>query len=208
MTQTRHKFTEADAGCWLDSALGIYQGEEIQQIAIDSGMNADVIPTHHIEIIVDRFCAADHTEKDHDTFYHEATQNAEDYLNTLAPQDYYFGSNESGDWGMWHGCDSDDKRTFCDDCFVDPQGGVQHDSFGNYIITPPDDSLDDFPAGFLDENDSYLVHMDWHYPSTASMFGWRTCHDNTDGTIDCPTCGNTASQLIESAQAFLDAIST
>jgi hypothetical protein len=66
---------------------------------------------------------------------------------------------------------------------------------------------------------SVLIQEDYSYPGTAEMFGWRLTevqndendragtpcsHDSTDGTIDCPDCGITASEFIEAARHWLD----
>lgn len=72
-----------------------------------------------------------------------------------------------------------------------------------------------------------LVQTDWDYPSTARDLGWNMrrvqvigrsgavriyqrapiagCdHRGTDGTVDCPDCGITASQFIQAAGEYLD----
>lgn len=49
-----------------------------------------------------------------------------------------------------------------------------------------------------------LFQTDWEYPSLATAFGWQPCHRSTDGTIDCPECGKTASEMIAEATAYLD----
>jgi hypothetical protein len=75
-----------------------------------------------------------------------------------------------------------------------------------------------------------LVQTDWDWPATAEIFGWSTrrvqrrdgrtiellrlprkyfkgCpHAGTDGTVNCPECGVTAHEFIESAGRFLDSI--
>jgi hypothetical protein len=95
-------FTAADVGCYLDSARGVYIGEEIQASAAlhgwapaDTGVVGGVIPSDHEE------CKQPHQEADHGTLYHEATNEAEDYLNGLTADDVWFGPTESGDWGLW-----------------------------------------------------------------------------------------------------------
>ena len=57
-----------------------------------------------------------------------------------------------------------------------------------------------------------LVQTDWNFPATARRFGWtmraqgeRCAHAGTDGTIDCPECGKTASQFIHAARNWIDA---
>lgn len=64
-----------------------------------------------------------------------------------------------------------------------------------------------------DDGRSVLVQEDHGAPGVASSFGWsvrrvrrKGCsHDGTDGTIDCKSCGATASQFIQSAQEFIEA---
>lgn len=98
-------FTKADVGCYLDSARGVYIGEEIQASAALHGWSpaGGVIPCDHEECTgrTARGIFYGHLEDDHGTFYHEATSEAEDHLNGLTADDVWFGSNESGDWGLW-----------------------------------------------------------------------------------------------------------
>ncbi len=79
-----------------------------------------------------------------------------------------------------------------------------------------------------------LVQTDWDCPSVASTFGWSTehiqrcaecghvhpscgyvceecghpgrycTHNHTDGTVDCPDCGLTATDFISAAREYLD----
>ena len=64
-----------------------------------------------------------------------------------------------------------------------------------------------------------LIQEDWSFPATAELFGWSLTelqndehdrdgtpcsHDSTDGTVDCPDCGLTASEFIEAARNWLD----
>lgn len=77
-----------------------------------------------------------------------------------------------------------------------------------------------------------LYQTDWDYPSLASEFGWsltrvqkdakgnvrylarrpsrgQYCpHRSTDGTVNCPDCGVTASQFIGAAGEYLANIAT
>ena len=60
----------------------------------------------------------------------------------------------------------------------------------------------------FNEADSVLVSDDWSFPSLAREFGWEmrseTCaHSGTDGTIDCPDCGEKASDMIAAASCWL-----
>lgn len=54
-----------------------------------------------------------------------------------------------------------------------------------------------------DDERTVLVQTDWDYPGLASTFGWSPCHDETDGTVDCP-CGKTAGELIAEASQYLN----
>jgi hypothetical protein len=49
-----------------------------------------------------------------------------------------------------------------------------------------------------------LIQTDWDYPGVACNLGWSPCCDATDGTVDCKAHGKNASELIASAQKFLD----
>jgi hypothetical protein len=58
-----------------------------------------------------------------------------------------------------------------------------------------------------------LVQTDWDYPATARDLGWngkigreKCGHERTDGTVDCPDCGRTASQFIQAAGEYLDSL--
>ena len=77
------KWTAKDTGPYVDNARGIYMGERVQQIATDEGWPGE-------------FLDAD------DKFYQEATDEAEEWLNSnLAEDEYYFGMSEAGNWGYW-----------------------------------------------------------------------------------------------------------
>jgi hypothetical protein len=59
------------------------------------------------------------------------------------------------------------------------------------------------------DGDTQLIQSDWDYPATAQNLGWimrgRKCkHPDTDGTVDCPDCGKTASEFIAAAAKYLD----
>lgn len=54
------------------------------------------------------------------------------------------------------------------------------------------------------------IGTDWEYPGAARMLGYglrrrgeRCVHRGTDGTVDCPDCGKTASQFIEESADIL-----
>lgn len=75
------------AGCWFDCARGIYIGEAVIKEAFAWGWKDE--EGREIDYTVDG------------EFYHEATDAATDFLNTLAPEGFWIGSNENGDFGMW-----------------------------------------------------------------------------------------------------------
>jgi len=55
-----------------------------------------------------------------------------------------------------------------------------------------------------------LIQTDWDYPGVASYLGWQhicpdgEAHGETDGTVDCPVCGESSSDMIGEAGEFLD----
>ncbi len=88
MKQT--KFSPSEAGCWFDCARGIYIGEAVIDAAVHYGFEYE-LETNTAETNI--------TEHEH---YHEIWDEAEAYLNELAPEGYYFGSTQDGgDWGLW-----------------------------------------------------------------------------------------------------------
>ena len=95
-------FTKADVGCYLDSARGVYIGEAVQASALLHGWAPEegMVPCDHEECERGQR-GQPHEEADHGTYYHEATIEAEDFLNGLTADDVWFGPTESGDWGLW-----------------------------------------------------------------------------------------------------------
>ena len=84
-------------------------------------------------------------------------------------------------------------------------------------------------GGDYGRGEGTLVQTDWDYPFVAQDCGWslrrvqpgkdgarflrrapncgKGCeHLETDGTIDCPDCGITASEFIAAAGEYLDSI--
>ena len=76
-----------------------------------------------------------------------------------------------------------------------------------------------FPLIVNDDGQDILVQVDYDYPGVASTFGWSLAavhlsrmtgtagsaceHGETDGTIDCPACGTSASEFIAAASEYL-----
>jgi hypothetical protein len=100
-----HTFTTADLGCYFDNARGWDDiHSQVQDFAREYG----------------KVFKLDNINEDSDDFpiwQNEATSEAEEYLNNLTSDDVWFGSSESGDWGLWHICDADnDAPEHCEVC--------------------------------------------------------------------------------------------
>lgn len=78
-----NKITPDMEGVWLDGSQGRYIGKAVQEIAIDNGWKGEPV-----------------LDPDNYEEYDYAFDAAEDYLNTLAPEGFYFSSMD-GDWGLW-----------------------------------------------------------------------------------------------------------
>lgn len=82
------KLEPKHAGCWFDCARGIYIGGHVMRLALASGWKPKDLPEDYLS-----------TEGEH---YHELTDEATDYLQSLAPEGYWVGFSEhGGDFGMW-----------------------------------------------------------------------------------------------------------
>jgi hypothetical protein len=67
-----------------------------------------------------------------------------------------------------------------------------------FLIVP--DGLDLF------DDRAVLIQTDWDHPGVASRMGWTPCPcGRTDGTVDCPKCERTASEMIAEAYDFIEA---
>lgn len=82
---TRAKIAELHAapysmtGCLYNGARGIYMGEAVQALAVLYGWGGERVSVDH-------------------EHYHDAWDEAEAYLNRIAPEGYVFGGGESGDF--------------------------------------------------------------------------------------------------------------
>ena len=73
METTTRKYTINDIGCYIDGHVGIYQGEQVMQIALRAGMDIEPIGPH---------CTAyNHTDTDHAEEYTWRTDEALEWLN-------------------------------------------------------------------------------------------------------------------------------
>lgn len=77
-----------DAGCWFDSHRGIYIGEAVQEVAQSYGWTGPLVTKE-------------------EEFYCEAWEEADQFLDSICPEHFWFGGNDNGDWGMWR---DDDQR--------------------------------------------------------------------------------------------------
>jgi hypothetical protein len=92
--ETKPTFGAESEGCWFDGARGIYIGDAIIKKAIQYGWACDVLGTGAPSWQV----SPTWTEYE---FYHELTDEAEEFMNGLAAEGYWFGFSEQGDWGLW-----------------------------------------------------------------------------------------------------------
>lgn len=76
------EITEDQAGPWVQDA-GVMTGAKVQEAAQKLGWEGGVI-----------------TDPE-DEAYFQATYDAQDYLQSLAPVGYKFDMTEEGDWGLW-----------------------------------------------------------------------------------------------------------
>lgn len=92
-TDTAQRPTAKDAGCWVDGARGIYMGERVIFLARQWGWEPDMSEWSEKDFTPD----ADDPE-----IYDAAIDAAEEYLNTIAPEGYYFGFDGDGaGFGLW-----------------------------------------------------------------------------------------------------------
>lgn len=84
-------YDASDEGCWFDSARGQYIGCAVIREAVSRGYDGWAA-----ELAED--CDEDMADRED---YFEAWDRAEGFLSDLAPDGYWIGSNESGDFGMW-----------------------------------------------------------------------------------------------------------
>ena len=83
------QFTIDDIGCFFDNARG--WGEIhglVQDFARNYGWEPDLSGTNHSQAEMLEWLS-------------ELTDEAEAYLNDLTDGTVWFGSSESGDWGLW-----------------------------------------------------------------------------------------------------------
>ena len=99
---TATRFTTADIDCYFDGARG---WEDIHKLVQDFAREVGY---------VFKFDNINEDPEDFPIWQNEATDEAEEYLNTFTDDDVSFGSNESGDWGLWHLCEDDMDCDFCE----------------------------------------------------------------------------------------------
>ena len=88
-----------EAGPWFDGSRGIYlPGMVITEAITHGATNLEDFRSLSPEEMLAR------------DDYYEAMDDAETYMNTLAPPGYWFGSSEQGDWGLWE-MDQEDSES-------------------------------------------------------------------------------------------------
>jgi len=105
MTQhTGTRFTVADVGCYVDSHRGQYAGERVQEIAAEHGWTGEQLPAGA-------------------EWYHEATDEAETFLNDLPHDPGLVWSWSDGDFGLYAFClrcgewrDAEAGGVYCESC--------------------------------------------------------------------------------------------
>lgn len=88
------EITADQAGCWLDGHMGWHNTYRVIDLAFDYGWTPEDKPD--IERIVEIFkgnpsveCSDEEMDNAHDAI-HDISQEATDYLDSLAPRGYYF----------------------------------------------------------------------------------------------------------------------
>ena len=112
----KHAVSPAQEGCWFDGNRGIYLQQAVLQAAKERGWTGKAYVRYNPD--EERSCLTGPILNDAGTHrllgpdddeYYDAAQEAEDYLNTLAPEGYYFGYSEGGgDFGLWK-CEDEDE---------------------------------------------------------------------------------------------------
>ena len=94
-TNSPHTLTPDNAGCWIDCAEGTYVGQRIIGIAKQYGFK--IKPEDEKYVTFSEALLQDDGAEQHQWLADEA----EEYMQELAPEGFYFGSSDQGDWGLW-----------------------------------------------------------------------------------------------------------
>ena len=95
--QAQEWYGMRDLGCYVDGIWGIHAGQHAQEIAREHewpGYPDDYTPAEHDDCIADwdaQPTLPRHAEIDHGIYYDEATNEAEEFLNTFTDDDVAFG---------------------------------------------------------------------------------------------------------------------
>jgi hypothetical protein len=118
MVEAVKEFGVADSGVWWDSARGWADiGELIQMGAQELGWAE--MPVMGVHDVKGDYCSRYvHQEDDHAAHFDQAIDEAEEFMNTLADAEHYFGSTESGDWGLWAFDDGGELVADSCDCWL------------------------------------------------------------------------------------------
>ena len=102
----KHAVSPSEAGCWFDGNRGIYLQQAVLEAAKEHGWRGKA----YVRKKADEMRYKGDTHRllgPDDEEYYDAADEAEAYLNTLAPEGYYFGYSEGGgDFGLWK-CEGD-----------------------------------------------------------------------------------------------------
>jgi hypothetical protein len=97
------KFGQAEVGCFFDGARGRYIGVAVIDFAEEHGFDISELIEEYAQLCDREQGSAPTWEEflaDHE-YYHELWDDAENHLNTLTEDGFWFGGSEHGDWGLW-----------------------------------------------------------------------------------------------------------
>ena len=86
-----NKLTKKDAGIWIGAHRGMDQGIDIVRTAKERGWETAILDAR-----LDYNLFSENDEE-----YWDAWIDAQEFLDTLAPEGYEFGHNKDFDWGMY-----------------------------------------------------------------------------------------------------------
>lgn len=84
------KITAADAGCWLDGSQGWHNTYRVCQRAMDYGwLTSEAAQRAEVIMLIERYSEGEQ-DIDLSEAMSEASDDATEYLNSIAPDDYSF----------------------------------------------------------------------------------------------------------------------
>lgn len=129
MTNAKVNYSSKDAGCYVDSARGIYAVDAIVSFAENHGFTRKEdrgefqVSTCSCRTS-DDLSALNHEKPSDCEYGNEIEDEATDYMNDNFPVDgYYWGRSDQSDWGLWEydennnpGCLECTPEKMCDLC--------------------------------------------------------------------------------------------